>query len=75
MSDIIKVNHVEAASEIAIQLMKQKYRENGWKDEVIDDIFYEEKTTGTLTLKGEYQDQFNHLYDLIYTILEKIKYE
>ncbi|HPQ79890.1 MAG TPA: hypothetical protein PLG47_05520 [Candidatus Dojkabacteria bacterium] len=72
MSDIIKVNHLEASSEIAIELMKEKYRENGWEEDTIDKILYDE-TDGILTLKETYQDQFNDLYDFIWNILDNIK--
>lgn len=70
----IKINHVEASSEIAIEIMKQKYRDNGWEDDVIDDILYTEDAGGVFVLKDAYQDQFNELYDVIYSVLEDIKY-
>ena len=72
MSDIIKVNHLEASDVIAIELMKEKYRENGWKEDTIDKILYDE-TDGILTLKETYQDQFNELYDFVWNILDNIK--
>jgi hypothetical protein len=72
MSDIIKVNHVEASDILAIELMKEKYRENGWEDDLIEKILYDE-TDGILTLKETYQDQFNELYDFIWNILDNIK--
>jgi len=72
MSQNIKVNHLEASSEIAIELMKEKYRENGWNEDLINSIFYNE-IDGVLVLKETYQDQFNDLYDFIYNILDNIK--
>ena len=70
---IIKVNIIEASSEIAIEIMKQKYKDAGWEDDKIDDILYEEDTLDSFKLRTEYQDQFNNLYDIVYNVLENIQ--
>jgi hypothetical protein len=70
---IIKVNIIEASSEIAIEIMKQKYKDAGWEDDKIDDILYEEDTLDSFKLREEYQDQFNNLYDIVYNVLENIQ--
>ena len=70
---IIKVNIIEASSEIAIEIMKQKYKDSGWKDDKIDDILYEEDTIDSFKLRAEYQAEFNSLYGIIHNILEDIQ--
>ena len=70
---IIKVNIIEASSEIAIEIMKQKYKDAGWEDDKIDDILYEEDTLDSFKLREEYQNQFNNLYDTIHNVLENIQ--
>ena len=70
---IIKVNIIEASSEIAIEIIKQKYKDSGWEDDKIDDILYEEDTLDSFKLRTEYQDQFNNLYDIVYNVLENIQ--
>ena len=70
---IIKVNIIEASSEIAIEIMKQKYKDAGWEDDKIDDTLYEEDTLDSFKLREEYQDQFNDLYDTILNVLEDIQ--
>ena len=70
---IIKVNIIEASSEIAIEIMKQKYKDAGWEDDKIDDILYEEDTLDSFKLRAEYQDEFNSLYGIIHNVLEDIK--
>lgn len=70
---IIKVNIIEASSEIAIEIMKQKYKDAGWEDDKIDDILYEEDILDSFKLREEYQNQFNNLYSIIYNVLKDIQ--
>lgn len=70
---IIKVNIIEASSEIAIEIMKQRYKNSGWEDDKIDDILYEEDTIDSFKLRAEYQDEFNNLYGIIHNVLEDIQ--
>lgn len=69
----IKINIIEASSEIAIEVMRQKYKDSGWGDDKLDDILYEEDTIDSFKLRAEYQDEFNSLYDIIYNVLEDIQ--
>jgi len=69
----IKVNIIEASSEIAIEIMRQKYKDSGWEDDKIDDILYEEDTLDSFKLRAEHQDKFNSLYYIIHNVLEDIK--
>lgn len=70
----IKINIIEASNEIAIEIMRQKYKDSGWEDDKIDDILYEENTLDSFKLRAEYQDGFNSLYDIIHNVLEDIQY-
>jgi len=70
---IIKFNIIEASSEIAIEIMRRKYKDSGWEDDKIDDILYEEDTLDSFKLRAEYQDEFNSLYGIIHNVLEDIK--
>lgn len=73
MPQEIKINIVEAASEVAITIMKQKFKDGGWSEETIQEFLYEEDTLDSFKLKEEYQDEFNSLYDLIFNLLYNIK--
>ena len=66
--NIIQINLVEVASEIAALELAKKYAVVG--DE---DLLLEEVEEGVLTYKEEYQDEFNALYDYYYNFLTAFK--
>jgi hypothetical protein len=68
----IKINLLEAASELALQRMYEPFEKAGYTyDEFIGKVMLE--GIDILTYKPAYQEEFNKLYDIYYDSLAKLK--
>lgn len=68
MSDVIMINKIELASELAHKMLVKE-----WSDR--SESIYEDDTAGVTVYTENAQDIFNNYYDMFLTIIEETRYD
>lgn len=72
MEQEIKIDIVEVASELADDMVRSPFRTAGYSESEIDDRILIDNGS-YLSLKEEYQDEFNTWYNMFYSKIENLK--
>ena len=72
MGEIIKINKLELASELAHYKLKNEWFESGHNGLKNIQEFYQEEEDGTIRYTEQAQDVFNEYYDEYLTLIESL---
>jgi hypothetical protein len=72
MEQEIKIDIVEVAGELADDMVRNPFRTAGYSESEIDDRILINNGS-YLSLKEEYQDEFNTWYNMFYSKIESLK--